>query len=323
MIGMELRNYLIRQLSHTWSIGVYSGPSPTMLMPHQGVLNPVLTGADVSDRHADCVADPFMLHRGDSWHLFFEVLQFRGKGEIGVASSADGLHWTYRQIVLSEPFHLSYPYVFEWQGEYYMLPECSKARSVLLYKATDFPTQWIRIGTFIEGVSCTDSSIFRYRDTWWLFTATDRSETLRLYYAETLLGAWKEHPSSPIVQGDRHRARPAGRVVVMSDRVIRYSQDCYPHYGLQVNAYEVTTLTRDAYEERPAVHVPVLSRSGQGWNACGMHHVDAHELKNGLWRACVDGWTIQAPWRAAMLASIRVARDIEAGLRKRRVLAQS
>jgi hypothetical protein len=310
-------NYFVRRLSHVWSIGMYSGPSPTLLASCPGGVNPVLTAAHVSDRRADCVADPFMVQGHDGWYMFFEVLQFRGKGEIGVATSADGLHWRYQQIVLTEPFHLSYPYVFEWKGEYYMLPECSRSHSVLLYKASDFPTQWSCVGSLIKGMSCTDSSIFRYQDTWWMFTATNRSETLRLYYAEELLGTWKEHPCSPIVSGDRRRARPAGRVIVLPDRILRYSQSCYPHYGLQVHAFEVVTLTRQNYKERPAVGTAILRSSGNGWNACGMHHVDPHELPNGEWRACVDGWTIHAPFKKVVLNSIRAVREIGAALHTR------
>jgi hypothetical protein len=34
----------------------------------------------------------------------------------------------------------------------------------------------------------------------------------------------------------------------------------------------------------------MLSASGRGWNAGGMHHVDVHRLEDGYWLACVDGW---------------------------------
>ena len=40
-------------------------------------------------------------------------------------------------IVLAEPFHLSYPYVFEWQGSHYMIPESGAAKSVRLYRASE------------------------------------------------------------------------------------------------------------------------------------------------------------------------------------------
>ena len=74
--------------------------------------------------------------------MFFEVLRNdRPIGEIGLASSADGREWRYDQIVLREAFHLSYPYVFEWQNTIYMIPETLGANAVCLYEADEFPTK--------------------------------------------------------------------------------------------------------------------------------------------------------------------------------------
>ena len=43
----------------------------------------------------------------------------------------------YSKIVLDEPFHLSYPYVFEWDGGLYD-SESATARHLRLYRAVDF-----------------------------------------------------------------------------------------------------------------------------------------------------------------------------------------
>src|SRR5687767_8104954 len=100
------------QRNAIWSIGIYSGESPFHLRPADGSHNPVLTRQNVSDVPACFVADPFMLQVRGTWHMFFEVMNSRsGRGEIGWATSEDALKWKYRQIVLREPFHLSYPYV--------------------------------------------------------------------------------------------------------------------------------------------------------------------------------------------------------------------
>ena len=91
-----------------------------------------------------------------------------------------------------------------------------------------------------------DASIFRHDGKWWLFTETDaafKMDTLRFYYADHLLGPWFEHSKSPIVKGNGHIARPAGRVVIFNGRPIRYAQDCHPVYGAQVRAFEITTLS--------------------------------------------------------------------------------
>jgi hypothetical protein len=274
-----------------WSIGIYTGASPLLLTPAAGVANPVLTREQVHDVPAGFVADPFMLARDGAWYMFFEVLNRETeRGEIGLAISGDGLDWTYQQIVLAEPFHLSYPYVFEWQGKYHMIPETLAAQSVRLYRAETFPAGWSCVGSLIEG-SFADPSIFRFDDKWWMFVCATpyQHDALRLYFADELNGSWEEHPSSPIVSGNRHNARPAGRVLTFDGKLIRFSQDCVPVYGTQVRAFEILELSARSYVERELQCSPVLTASGAGWNALGMHHIDAHLRADGSWIACVDG----------------------------------
>ncbi|HYG82439.1 MAG TPA: hypothetical protein VD861_18735 [Pyrinomonadaceae bacterium] len=274
-----------------WSIGIYAGESPFQLLPHPRVANPVLTAGHVTDVSAEFVADPFMIRRDGTWHMFFEVMNRQTqRGEIGLAQSEDGLDWSYRQIVLAEPFHLSYPYVFEWEGEHYMIPETLGANAVRLYRATRFPTEWACAGALFEGTFA-DPSIFHFEDHWWLFACSTpyRHDTLRLFRAGELSGAWTEHPASPIVEEDKRSARPGGRVLVKDHRVTRFSQVCFPSYGSQVRAFEIRELAGASYREEEHPHSPVLRGSGRGWNAVGMHHVDPHPLADGRWLACVDG----------------------------------
>lgn len=278
-----------------WSIGIYAGRSLWNLQPAAGVTNPVLTRDDVTDVSAVLVADPFMVQRGSEWFMFFELLNWRAnKGEIGLATSHDGLHWSYQQRVLVEPFHLSYPHVFEHNGEYYMVPETRQSGSVRLYRATSFPTEWELQTTLIEGCELTDASLFCYHGHWWMFAgdgADGRSDALRLYGAARLNGPWSEHPSSPLVRQDPKIARPAGRVVVAGSTAFRLAQNCKRDYGREVRAFEVLHLDRDTYREREIESSPVLTASGKGWNSFGMHHLDVHQTDDGTWLACVDGWT--------------------------------
>ena len=279
-----------------WSIGIYTGASPLELRPAGAVFNPILTREDVHDVPARFVADPFMVRRVGVWYMFFEVLnQATDRGEIGLATSGDGFNWTYQQIVLAEPFHLSYPYIFEWQGETYMLPETLGAQAVRLYRAETFPTRWSWVGSLVEG-SCADPSIFRYNEKWWMFACATpyQHDTLRLYLADELFGPWREHPANPIVSGNRHNARPAGRVLTFDGKLIRFSQDCVPVYGTQVRAFEIQELTNTSYVEEELPCSPVLVASGAGWNAAGMHHVDAHLCEDGSWIACVDGRAVNS-----------------------------
>ena len=87
-------------------------------------------------------------------------------------------------------------------------------------------------------------------------------------------------------------ARPGGRVLVVGDKVVRYTQDCATTYGRQVRAFEIVDLTTVTYSERPAWEDPVLGPRNDGWNEMGMHHIDPHLLEDGTWLACVDGWSL-------------------------------
>ncbi|HEY2964063.1 MAG TPA: hypothetical protein VGJ37_16705 [Pyrinomonadaceae bacterium] len=271
-----------------WSIGIYTGSSPYDLSPSAEIANPVLNDASVTDITALFVADPFMI-RG---HMFFEIMnQGSGKGDIGLATSANGFEWRYEGIVLREACHLSYPYVFEWQNDYYMIPETLGANAVCLYKADEFPFRWSMTARLIEG-RCADPSIVRFNDLWWLFFCSTpyQHDTLRLYFAEQLTGPWREHPKSPIIKANMRHARPAGRLVTFNDRLIRFAQDCIPQYGSRVRAFDILELTTDSYVEVENAASPILQGNGAGWNATGMHHVDAHEQPDGTWLACVDGF---------------------------------
>jgi hypothetical protein len=281
--------------TQVWSIGIYAGKSPLELQPACQARNPVLTRDSVSDVRATLVADPFMLRAQDSWYMFFEVMNANtGKGEIGLATSRNAFQWRYQQIVLREPFHLSYPYTFQWNGAYYMVPETYQANSVRLYKAVEFPTRWSWVRTLLDGDDFVDPTIFHFNDHWWLFADFSRAPfyagLLRLFHAEHLEGPWVEHAKSPIVEGNPHIARPAGRVVLADGGVIRYTQDCCPEYGTRVQAFQITELTPATYREQAFDLPPVVQASGENWNQSGMHHVDPHRTDEGQWIACVDGY---------------------------------
>jgi|SRR5579859_93042 len=273
-----------------WSIGIYAGRSPLQLAPMPRIINPVLTAWHVTDVPAQFVADPFMLQSGSMWYMFFQVMNSATrKGEIGLATSRNGLTWKYDSIVLHESFHLSFPCVFRWNDDFYMVPETSQAGSIRLYRAAGFPHQWEFVKDLVPGTHA-DSSVFYFQRKWWMFACPtpQQHDVLSLYYADSPAGKWVQHPLSPIVTGNKRIARPAGRVMPWNGGLIRFTQDCYPTYGKQVRAFHISELTPTTYKEQEVAESPVLSASGTGWNAFGMHHVDIHYTGNSRWLACVD-----------------------------------
>jgi hypothetical protein len=265
-----------------------SGSSPVDLKEAEGVANPVVTARDVTDRKARFVADPFVIRKGGLWYLFFEVMSCgTEQGDIGYATSTDGVRWRYERIVLDEPFHLSYPQVFEHDGHFYMIPESRQAGGIRLYEAESFPSGWKLKQVLVEG-SYADSSIAFYDDRWWMFTVGE-SYSLEIFYADSLFGPWKRHAGSPFYENDKSRTRGAGRIVLYQGKLIRFAQDNRLHYGGAVRGFVIDTLTPTEFEEHSVEKDPVLGAEGSGWREVGMHQLDPVEVSPGHWTAVADG----------------------------------
>jgi hypothetical protein len=284
-----VKNHVFKQT--IWSIGIYAGESPYSFNNPANIKNPIITAKDITDIHAIYVADPFIIKEDSTWYLFFEAANKKTRhGEIGVALSNDSINWKYKQIVLAEPFHLSFPYVFKFKNDYYMVPESTEGNSIRLYRADNFPFKWTYVCDLLTGNDFVDTSILHYHGKWWLFTTTSlKNNILRLYYADDLKGPWKEHIKSPIVRGNAQIGRSGGRMIVYKDHIIRYAQDCSTTYGRQLWAFKITELTTTTYKEEKISETPILKASGSGWNKEGMHQIDPHQLEENKWIASVDG----------------------------------
>ena len=200
-------------------------------------------------------ADPFLLRRGERTFLFFEDYRYdlekgiisvveltaQGRSEIRVALELDG--------------HLSYPFVFEHDGEVYLMPETSASGRVELYRATCFPYEWTLDQIPLENGIFVDPTLHRQNGRWWLFVnaAAPMASTwdeLHVFFASTLAGPWQPHPENPVIS-DVRSARPAGRLFFRNGNLIRPGQDCSLAYGYAVTLNQVVTLTETDYRETP------------------------------------------------------------------------
>jgi hypothetical protein len=288
--------YAVRSRVHVtreqvWAIGVYHGQSLTSLAPAAGLHQPVFTADKVTDVKASFVADPFLFEHDSTWYLFFEVMnELTGQGDIGCATSHDTYAWAYRRIVLDEPFHLSFPHVVADSGTIYLIPESASAGAVRLYRAASFPDRWTHVADLLTG-KYADSGLLKHGGVWWLFTCTAYThDTLWLFCSDHIGGPYRPHPASPLITGDAHRSRLAGKITAVDGRLVRLAQDCDPTYGKQVLAFVIEQLDAHGYRERPLARTAILGPGRDGWNRHGMHQVDAHRSGTGMWIAVVDGY---------------------------------
>lgn len=209
-------------------------------------------------------ADPFLAqHAGRTW-LFVEELFFAdGKGHISAMEIDDAGRAGPSFKVLERPYHLSYPFVFEWEGAWWMLPETSHNRTVELYRCEAFPDRWVLEKTLLHDVRAADSTLWQHEGRWWLFANMAAPEAsihdeLHLYYADSPLGPWQAHPRNP-VKSDARSSRPAGALFRVGDALMRPAQDCGTAYGRAIALNRVEMLGPDDYRES------VMGRIEPGW----------------------------------------------------------
>jgi len=199
-------------------------------------------------------ADPFVwMHNGNYYIFYEERFYVSNRGHIACLTLDSKLNPIASCVVLERPYHLSYPFLFEYQEHLYMIPETEKNRTVELYRCTCFPTEWVFVKTLLNDIKAIDATLLEAYGKWWLFANLREGgttwEALHLFHADNPLSdQWIPHPRNPIVK-DIRSARPAGRIFLQNSNFIRPSQDCSVRYGYAINFNRISVLTETEYAE--------------------------------------------------------------------------
>ncbi|AOX20998.1 glucosamine inositolphosphorylceramide transferase family protein [Kozakia baliensis] len=225
------------------------------------------------------LADPFGFWRDGKLHVFAEAYDYRdriGKIELFVYDEAFCL--LSRCIVLSEPWHLSYPFVFEAEGEIWMLPEAFRSGALTLYRAVSFPDRWepecrIDLGDDIP----VDATVTFHDGLWWMFytparPGSSRPGCLNVAYAEHIRGPWTRHPLNP-VRTDSASTRPGGTAKSFDGRVMLPVQDCSWTYGGAIRPLWFDALTPEIVLTHAGGKIGIPPRFGRYRE--GMHTLSA------------------------------------------------
>ena len=215
-----MADFIVRRIMKRnvrWRIGMFPSGRQQAVISEAMVLQPP---------KGRFFADPFVYTHDKQPYIFFEDYDFSSrKGTISVATYSDG---AFRLLgtALNLPYHLSFPYIFEYEGVTYMVPETCGNRSIELWKCTDFPLKWELQYNLMSNVSAVDTIIFKHGEYWWLLTNIDRTDgqshcdELFAFFADSPLSTnWTPHACNPIVRNPM-RARNAGIVVSPGGDVI-------------------------------------------------------------------------------------------------------
>ncbi len=224
----------------------------------------------------DGIADPFLVTDGSQFYLFYEEIESSDEN-IGYATSPDGLTWTPQGTIIDIADHMAYPYVFKWDGSWYMSPDRagSGPGDFEIWKADSFPESWSTVETAIsENYTISDPTPFYFGGRWYCIVYDGTNIQKRLYYADegrSIEGrSWTEHPSSPIATGST-LSRNAGRPIVHDGYIDWPSQN---DDAKTVRLHRITDLTPSSFSWSEVATSPILQPTDVDWNANDMHHVD-------------------------------------------------
>lgn len=204
------------------------------------------------------VADPFLFVHREKLFLFYEEKRNYSNGVLKMTCTTDLKTWSKPTKILKEPFHLSYPFVFEENGKIFLIPETSDIGDIRLYKATNddlnnftFYKTLIKKDVVETEIGYADTSIFKKDSTFFLMTSIERdgSNIMYLYTSDHIEGPYTEHPCSPVCSSAQY-GRNGGCLLESADgKIYRVAQDCKYRYGDDIHLLQVDELTPKTYKE--------------------------------------------------------------------------
>ena len=184
------------------------------------------------------IADPFLFEYQGEHFLFVEYMNGK-KGEIAYYKFIDNKP-VFQKVIISEPYHLSYPCVFAQGSDVYMIPESADNHSIDLYKAASFPDRWEKVCRLAEGIYY-DTTYANYKDKDYLITYSP----MKAYFELGLVSfdiEGKRIKKLAEIHYKENIGRPAGRLYVENGELIRPAQDCSRKYGENLFFYKVIGL---------------------------------------------------------------------------------
>lgn len=112
---------------------------------------------------------------GAGLYLFTEAFDEKKQiGRIAVSRFLNG-EFEIPKVIIKKPYHMSYPCVFTYKNDIYMLPETSQNATLELYRCKDGDiTNFEKIGNLLKGVHLADSTVINENGSLYIYTYAEK-----------------------------------------------------------------------------------------------------------------------------------------------------
>ncbi len=217
------------------------------------------------------VADPMLAEDNGKTYLFYEAAH-HDKGRIEVVELYANGTTSQPAVALEREYHLSYPFVFKHDGEWYMIPESCAIHEVQLLKATHFPTDWEYVTTLLKE-NAVDTTVQNVNGKLLLLTFLPQAGN-ECVFPKAFWLDWSDDiklAEIPWPNFDSLQVRGAGRMLADGRRYVRPAQLNQPmSYGDGV-LFEECRCSDAPYGEKEIGRLLVENLHVPGWKVDGLH----------------------------------------------------
>lgn len=199
------------------------------------------------------VADPFLYEYGDKHYLFVEqYIEQKQRAFLGVYEFVDGKPIN-NKIIIENDYHMSYPCVFNYKGKHYIIPESSANNTIDLYEASNFPYNWAKRTTLLQGEKYVDSTVYFQDNDIYLLTYKSEKSCWKLVVFQLDMGSLRLTRLCE-KKYEKNTGRPAG-FLYKEGKLYRPSQDCRNKYGEALIINEIDNIGSAGFEEHPISYI--------------------------------------------------------------------
>jgi hypothetical protein len=224
------------------------------------------------------LADPFVVTWDEQTVIFVEDIDLKThQGSISVLEQVENRNCEITKC-FGEEFHLSFPFIFEFEEELYMCPESSRSGGIRIYRCTQFPYKWEFVKEIVSGVAAVDTMIFHLENRWWMLTGVSNSGSLgrmselHCFYSDSpLSSSWVAHTPEILIRNSSFGRN--GGLILDDKGVIRVRQSYgFKQYGSGLSLARVENLSKSEYSEAEILRLQLKGET----ELLGVHHLSSN-----------------------------------------------
>ena len=191
-------------------------------------------------------ADPFLFSYKGTDFLFYELFDYyRSRGLIAFSTITNGVVSS-PKVIIKKPYHLSFPYIFEYNNDIYIMPESCGDKTVRLFKAVNFPNKWVEDNVLLKNINACDTVLLMAQEKKYLLTScmpnSDYCKIENRIYEINEKNVNNEKNYIMASSGD-YGIRNGGAIIYNKEDIIRVGQDCTDgRYGKGLVFWKIKSL---------------------------------------------------------------------------------